>query len=630
MTSESYLKTARIDLAHAQALRASLGKNPAETVEIANDIAIVLDRVMAQASLYQSVHPDLAVREASEVVEQEASRFATELSLDRGFFDAMAAVSTVGLDAETLRFVQHSLRDFRRSGVDKDEATRAQIKKLNEELVQVSQEFGRHLREDVRTLTLPSKDSLRGLPADYVAQHADPDKTEVTISTDYPDYVPFMTYADDAAARKALYTVYRQRGYPSNVTVMQALIEKRHALATILGYRHFADYVTETRMIENADKAQSFVDRVADLAAPHMKRDYDVLLQRKKQIQPGASEVFEWERGYLEEKVKTEQYGFSSQEVRPYFSYPKVKEGVLAVCARLFSVSFVRKTEAAWHASVETYDVEQEGQVIGRFMLDMHPRKDKYKHAAQFTYQSGIKDKQIPIGVLVCNFAEEAPALMEHKDVVTFFHEFGHLLHHLFGGQQRFARFSGVATEWDFVEAPSQMLEEWAWDEATLRSFAHHFETGEAISAALITKMRAAEEFAKGIQARVQMFYAALSLAFYSTDPKQLDTHATLRRLQARYSPFAYVPDTHFHLSFGHLDGYSAGYYTYMWSLVIAKDLLSKFEQNGLMDLDTARAYRDRVLGQGGAKDARALVEEFLGRPYSFEAFERWLARSAA
>src|SRR5262249_45622824 len=160
--------------------------------------------------------------------------------------------------------------------------------------------------------------------------------------------------------------------------------------------------------------------------------------------------------------------------------------------------------------------------------------------------------------------------------------EFGHLLHHLFGGHQHWARFSGVATEWDFVEAPSQMLEEWAWDYEVLATFAKHHESGEVIPRALVERMRAADEFAKGVQARVQMFYAALSLAFYASDPKPLEPQRTLAEMQARYSPFAYVPDTHFHLSFGHLDGYSAGYYTYMWSLVIAKDLFSAFEARGL------------------------------------------------
>ena len=205
------------------------------------------------------------------------------------------------------------------------------------------------------------------------------------------------------------------------------------------------------------------------------------------------------------------------------------------------------------------------------------------------------------------------------------FHEFGHLMHHVLGGRQRWVYFSGVATEHDFVEAPSQMLEEWAWDPTTLALFARHVETGETIPAEMVERMRAADDFGKGVQARHQMFYAALSLGYHRLDPATLDFMGTLTALQSRYSLFPTAPGTHMFASFGHLNGYSAGYYTYMWSLVIAKDLLSEFQRNGLLDHATARRYADAVLVPGGSKDAAVLVEDFLGRPYGFEAYERWM-----
>ncbi len=624
----TYLQDARTKLEEAKQLLASIKTRRGDTMVLANDLAIALDSLMATASLYQSVHPDLAMREAAEQIEQETSKFATELSLDKGFYEAVSAMNEASLDAEGKRWREHTLRDFRRSGVDKDDAARAEIQRLNDALVQVSQDFARNIREDTRTLTLASKDDLRGLPEDYVKAH----ENTLTVTTDSPDYVPFMTYADNGGLREQMYKIYRQRAHPKNVEVLQTLLEHRHALAQLLGYANYADYVTETRMIRSGKAAENFVERIATLAEKQMQKDYGMLLERKRQDDPKASVVNEWERGYLEEKVKREKYGFSAQTVRPYFSYARVKQGVLGTTATLFGVQFKPVSEPAWHTSVETFDVLRGGAVIGRFMLDMHPRKDKYKHAAQFTLQSGVKDRQIPIGALVCNFPDpkEGPALMEHKDVVTFFHEFGHLMHHIFGGAQRFVRFSGVATEWDFVEAPSQMLEEWAWDYEVLSKFALHHETGAVIPRELVAKMRAADEFSKGIQTRVQMFYAALSLAYYSQDPKGLNTTQTLAELQKRYSPFAYVPDTYFHLGFGHLDGYSAGYYTYMWSLVIAKDLLSAFQDKGLMHPETAARYRDEVLAKGGSADAHALIEAFLGRPYSFEAYESWLSRAPA
>jgi thimet oligopeptidase len=214
---------------------------------------------------------------------------------------------------------------------------------------------------------------------------------------------------------------------------------------------------------------------------------------------------------------------------------------------------------------------------------------------------------------------------MEHGDVKTFFHEFGHLLHHVLGGHTRWASQAGVATEWDFVEAPSQMLEEWVWDPAVLARFARHVETGEPIPAALVARMKAADEYGKGLMVRQQMFYAATSLELHQREPGGLDTTALVAELQERYTPFRHVEGTYFHESFGHLDGYSAIYYTYMWSLVIAKDLFGPFRRAGLMDPGVARRYREAILEAGGSKPAAELVKDFLGRPHSFDAFEEWL-----
>jgi thimet oligopeptidase len=213
---------------------------------------------------------------------------------------------------------------------------------------------------------------------------------------------------------------------------------------------------------------------------------------------------------------------------------------------------------------------------------------------------------------------------MEHDHVVTLFHEFGHLVHNVLACGHEWTRFSGVATEWDFVEAPSQMLEHWAWDADVLQSFATNAE-GEPIPRELVEKMRAADDFGKGLYARTQMFYAALSYRLHQDVPDDLT--ATVRELQAKYDVFAYVPDTHFHTSFGHLEGYGSGYYTYMWSLVIAKDLFSAFDEHDMFDTEVSYRYRDAILAAGGSKDAADLVADFLGRPYGFDAFETWLNR---
>jgi thimet oligopeptidase len=387
-------------------------------------------------------------------------------------------------------------------------------------------------------------------------------------------------------------------------------------------------------MIGSAQAAQEFIDRIAKAAEPRARADLAALLARKRKDDPHATEVFDHERAYYEELVKREQYDFDAQSVRPYFEFNQTRDGLLAITAKLFDVEYRKVADAGvWHPDVDVYDVYQVGGAkLGRIFLDLHPRENKYKHAAQFPLVNGVAGKQLPEGVLVCNFpdpkASKGPALMDHDDVVTMFHEFGHLMHHILSGRQRWVYFSGVATEQDFVEAPSQMLEEWAWDPSTLALFARHVETHAPIPAELVARMRAANELGKGVFARTQMFYAALSLRYHELDAAHIDFTKTVAELQNRYSMFGYVDGTRFYDSFGHLNGYSAMYYTYMWSLVIAKDLLSEFQKHSLLDAKTAHHYRDTVLAPGGSKDAADLVRDFLGRPYSFDAYQRWLDRT--
>jgi thimet oligopeptidase len=414
--------------------------------------------------------------------------------------------------------------------------------------------------------------------------------------------------------------------------VLQRMLERRAELAKLLGYENWAAYATEDKMIGSAKSAAEFIGRIAKASEQRMKRDYTQLLERKRKDDPAARDVRGWDSAFYSERVSAEQYGFDSQAIRPYFEYRRVKEGVLSITGKLFGIRYQQVTDVpVWHPDVDVYDVLEGDQKLGRIYLDMHPREGKYKHYAQFTLVNGVSGKQLPEGVLLCNFPKpgEEPALMEHDGVKTFFHEFGHLLHHVFGGHVRWAGLSGVATEWDFVEAPSQMLEEWVWDVPTLQTFARHFQGGEPIPAELVQRAKAADEYGKGLWVRQQMFYAATSLEFHSRDPKTLDTTRVMAELQDRYTPFKYVDGTYFHESFGHLDGYSALYYTYMWSLVIAKDLFSVFEQEGLLNPTAAQRYRRAVLEPGGSKPAAALVTDFLGRKYQFDAYERWLDAGA-
>jgi thimet oligopeptidase len=574
------------------------------------------------AHLWAEVHPDPAVRDRADELSQKVQKFVTELGQDRDLFAVFDGLSDEGLDDGAARVLEHTLRDFRRAGVDRDEATRDRLRELSEQGVKLSQDFGRNIRDDVRSIRV-APERLAGLPDDYRAAHPADDDGLVVITTDYPDLVPFMTFASDGEARHELALTQNNVAWPANDQVLQDLLAVRRETADLLGYDSWPDFDTEVKMIGTGQAIADFIERISSAAAERAAQDKAVLLARKQVDHPGADEVEVYEFRHYGELVRREQYEVDGQVVRTYFPFEQVRQGLLDVTGRLFGLEWTpvgRDEAGTWHDEVATYDVGLEGVRIGRIHLDLHPREGKFKHAAQFDMVKGIAGHQLPEGVLVCNFNR---GLMEHDEVVTLFHEFGHLIHHVLGGQGEWLRFSGVATEWDFVEAPSQMLEEWAWDADVLAAFARNA-SGETIPADLVAAMRRADQFGKGIYAAHQMSYAARSYFFHAEQNDDLTTFGD--ELQRRYSVFPPLEGAHMHCAFGHLDGYSSGYYTYMWSLVIAKDLFSAFDVDDMFAADVAGRYRDRVLGMGGRKDAADLVADFLGRPYSFDSWAAWLA----
>ena len=616
-------------LHRAEALRSELVASSARTVDETldryNQLLTAASASNALSGLMSEVHPDEAIRDVARECEQEVARFYSNLALDREVYDALAAVDVSAADADTQRFLAHTLRDYRRAGVDKPPEVRDRLKQIDEELTRLGQHFSKNISEDVRAVEVKDPRRLAGLPQDFRDAHAPDDKGTIRITTDYPDYNPFMTYADDDELRRELYVKFRSRGDQANEQVLHDILLLRREKATLLGFANWADYITADKMIGSGDRAAEFLEKVWKLAKPRAEQDYTELLRQLKTVDGTATAVADWQKVWLENLVKKQRYEVDASEVRQYFPYQRVLAGLLEITSEIYEITYVKVADPAWHGSVLVYDVMRGKEKLGRIYLDMHPREGKYKHAAQFPLKDGVRGVQLPEGVLVCNFPEGSPALMEHDDVVTMFHEFGHLMHHVLGGHQPWITQSGVATEWDFVEAPSQMFEEWAWTHETLARFARHHETGEVIPKELVDKMRTADKFGLGTATVQQIFYAAISLAFHRANPDKLDQLAEVKRLQKHYTPFAYVPGTKFHTSFGHLVGYSAMYYTYQWSLVIAKDLLTPFERAGLMATEVTRAYRDKVLVPGGSRDAAELVRDFLGREYDFAAYERYL-----
>jgi thimet oligopeptidase len=581
------------------------------------------------AGLMEQVHPDAAFRDHATAMLTKASAAQTEIALNHDVYNALAALDLSKADAATKYYVERQLLEFRLAGVDKDDATRARLKKLNDQATEEQSMFDRNISDGQKAVEADPSE-LAGLPQDYIDRHKPDANDKVHITTDYPDALPVFSFAKSNDLRKRLTMAFNTRAYPKNQEVLTSLMKTRYEIATLLGYSNWADYNAADKMMVEGSKIGDFIQQVKDASRPLAKKEFDMLLAEKQKTEPGATQVWEYERGYLSELVRRSKYDFDSQSVRPYFPFMQVKQGILDAAADLFHVTFQQEPNVpSWDPTIETWMVLDKGKPIGRFYLDMHPRPGKFSHAEMVPVLDGIRGKQLPETILVCNFPEPTatdPGLMDYGDVETFFHEFGHLMHHILGGQQQWAGISGITMESDFVEAPSQMLEEWIRSPQVLAKFAKHYKTGEPIPADLVARMNRASAFGRGNWVDRQNSYTAISYDIYKVKPEEVDLDKVTNEDAAHYTLLTYLPDTHVWASFGHLGGYSSAYYTYLWDKVIAEDFFQQFDRNNLLSGDAPKKYRRVVLEPGGSMSANDLVKNFLGRPQNMTALQKWMA----
>lgn len=586
------------------------------------------------AAVMQAVHPDAAFRDRATVMTTKVSDAQTALSLNTTVYHALAGLDASQADPATRYYLRRLLLEFRLAGVDKDHATREQIKQLQSRLTENLSEFDRNINDDVRTVDT-SVAELDGLPQDFIDNHKPAADGKIRLTTNYPDLWPVLTFARSDPLRRSLWLAWTSRAYPKNRKVLEDMMQARYGIAKLLGYRSWADYNAADKMMMGQEHIDRFIRDIDTAVRPIARREVALLLAEKRKRQPDAAELYDYERFYYQELVRRSQYEFDSQSLRPYLPYAEVKQGVLDTAAALFHVSFIReKDAAAWDASVETWDVVDGGQAIGRFYLDMHPRPGKFSHAEMMQVLDGVRGKQLPEAILVCNFpkpTDSDPGLMIVDDAAVFLHEFGHLMHHILGGQQPWAGISGISMETDFAEAPSQMLEEWIHSPQVLRSFAHHYQTGEPVPAELITRMNHAAAFGRAGWVQTQNALAAISFDVYRTAPPRVNLDLLTARDFRRYTTDITLPeDKYVYANFTHLGGYSSMYYTYLWDKAIAQDFFQQFAQGDLLAGDTPMRYRREVLEPGGSTSANDLVRNFLGRPLRMAAFQNWVSAEFA
>jgi thimet oligopeptidase len=459
---------------------------------------------------------------------------------------------------------------------------------------------------------------------------------------------PVMTYAASRELRRRMYLAYNDRGYPENRDVLIDLLKTREEMAEVLGFRSWADLATVDQMMGSAEKMRGFLDEVERAARETSQREFKELEAFVRERNPEALPLTLSDARFWEEQFRRAHFNFDSQSVRPYFPFEQVEAGVLAIASKLFGVRFERKQDApVWHADVKAFDVFDEtkdsGASIGRIYLDMHPREGKSKWFSECSLVGGVRGRQRPEASLVCNFPQpkkddtnsenDDPGLLQYSDVVTFFHEFGHLMHEILGGQQRWAGQSGIATEGDFVEVPSQMLEEFFERADVLRSFAKHYKTGEPIPEETVARMTRASAQGRALSTLTQVMYATYSMETHDRRAGDLDLDVLLREGYDRFSRYEFVDGNRMYAAFTHLVGYTSNYYTYLYDKVIALEFYAEFAKQSAGELLTgpvARRYRSAVLEVGGSKPARQIVQEFLGRETSMEALRSWIGREFA
>ncbi len=600
-----------------------------------DDLYNDLSNRYALVYLMGSTHPDSTIRETAIKIRNEFAIMFNELQLNEDLYNAIKTYSQSteanSLTGPRAKFLEETIIEFERNGFALGVEEREQLKKILNDLSTIGNEFSTNIARYQDFLIL-NEEQMEGLPEDYKKSHLQEDGT-YKVGLSYPDYRPFMQYAKSDEARKQLYIKYNNRAAESNLEVLDKMLAKRIDMANLLGYGTFAEYQTETRMAKDPETVWQFETNLTNNVKPKGHQDYEEMLNHKKALGMSADEVNHWEFSYIENLLKTTEYGVDEEVVRQYFPIESVKDGLFQITQKLFGVTYKKIEDASvWHPDVELYHVIDQGEVIGRFYLDLHPRPNKYNHAACFPMRQSKKMEngyQTPTATLVCNFTEptdEKPALMTHSEVNTFFHEFGHVLHNMFSKTTLSAQ-AGTSVARDFVEAPSQIFESWAWNYESLALFAKHYETGEVLPKELFDKMLAAKNLNSGLNTLQQILYGSYDMTLHDQfDPNgNKTTTDVLKGLIESIQLYDYVPGTHFQAAFGHLNGYAASYYGYLWSDVYAQDMFSIFEERGILNSEVGMEYRNKILSRGSEEDEMTMLMDFLGREPNDKAFVKSL-----
>ncbi len=584
------------------------------------------------------VHPDKSVRSAAKDAEERVDKWASDLWFRDDLFEAVEAYAGTDeagrLEGEEKRMLEFVQRDLRLAGHELNAETRSRVRELTQRLVELGVRFQQNIDEWEGYL-LADRDDLEGMPDVWIdSLEIDEDSKKYKVTIDYPDLVPFLENSPRRDLREQLRFEYETVAVAENRKILEEAIETRQEIAEAFGHPTWAHHRLEFRMARSPERVEAFYSELED-GLTDRARDEIAAISALLEADTGDNVVQPWDFSYYDTQQRKTDYGVDNFEVAKYFPLPQVLEGMFSLTSEMFGITFDEITEFdTWHDDVQLFAINdtETGDEIARFYLDLFPREGKYGHAAEFPLVPSrrLEDDtyQNPVCAMVTNFTKptkEAPSLLQHSEVETLFHEFGHVLHQNLG-RTELARFSGTNTERDFVEAPSQIMENWIWDADVLRRFARHYQTGQPIPDELVDQLVAARDLNKGRFYLRQMTLGWWDQQIHAGRDRDLD------RILVEGNEISLLPyhEGTFSLSgFGHLmGGYDAAYYGYMWSEVFGTDMFSRFEEEGVTNPEVGMAYRREVIGRGGALDADDMLVDFLGREPNNEAFLRKLGIS--
>lgn len=599
-------------------------------VEPRGSVLTALDR-LAQATddrlnpifFLANVHPDKGVRDAAETCELRHQAFTSRLYQNRAIYERVRRLKPA--DAIDAQMRDDLLAGFEDAGVALAPARRADARRINDALARLSQDFERRLREDATRIAFTEAE-LDGVPPAVWQQAPRDAQGRVLLGLDYPTYTPVVESARDPAARERMWRAFQARGGAPNLRTLAEIGDQRRRYAHLFGFESYAEFALRRRMARDVDTVRTFLGEVEGEVDQRELRDLTELRDAKAadlKTAPDATPLKRWDVGYYIERVKRERFAFDQNSFRPYFPPQASVDFVFALAGRLFGVAFEPQPQALWHPDARAYAVVDAAtrRTLGTLYVDLYPRADKYGHAAVWPLRgASTLTGQLPTAALVTNFDRQGLTL---EELETLLHEFGHALHVTLS-HTRYASEAGTAVKLDFVEAPSQMLEEWVYDASVLALFQQVCARCAPVPPDLLARAVQSRGFAKGLQFARQHLYASYDLALHGREPQ--DPLALWARMESA-TPLGHEPGTRFPASFSHVaGGYGAGYYAYLWSLAIAQDLHTAFAADPLDPAVGAR-YRETVLANGGQAPPTELVTRFLGRAPGNAAFFEWLRR---